>query len=83
MKRTVLQAAGQPVRGDFEKEWKKWCDQLLDLQQLTFKRIGELYNIIHWSSAEQNKFKASNGHRLKRRDDPTAANSGTVEEIQG
>ncbi|KAL1436370.1 hypothetical protein MTO96_049730 [Rhipicephalus appendiculatus] len=46
-------------------------------------RIGELYNIIHWTSAEQNKFKASNGHRLKRRDDSTAANSGTVEEIQG
>ncbi|KAL1435649.1 hypothetical protein MTO96_001519 [Rhipicephalus appendiculatus] len=46
-------------------------------------RIGKLYNIIHWTSAEQNKFKASNGHRLKRRDDSTAANSGTVEEIQG
>ncbi|KAL1416636.1 hypothetical protein MTO96_006262 [Rhipicephalus appendiculatus] len=44
-------------------------------------RIGELYNIIHWTNAEQNKFKASNGHRLKRRGDPTAANSGTVEEI--
>ncbi|KAL1480491.1 hypothetical protein MTO96_034712 [Rhipicephalus appendiculatus] len=53
------------------------------LAQQQSDRIGELYNIIHWTSAEQNKFKASNGHRLKRRDDSTAANSGTVEEIQG
>ncbi|KAL1429573.1 hypothetical protein MTO96_016087 [Rhipicephalus appendiculatus] len=58
-------------------QWKRL------LVQEKSDRIGELYNVIHWTSAEQNKFKASNGHRLKRRDDSTAANSGTVEEIQG
>ncbi|KAL1416098.1 hypothetical protein MTO96_028267 [Rhipicephalus appendiculatus] len=59
-----------------ENQLRSICLQAAD-------RIGELYNIIHWTSAEQNKFKASNGHRLKRRDDSTAANSGTVEEIRG